>query len=279
LSLKLGKFGGFIGCSNYPDCRNTRPLSATGDGAPDGGTKKLGEDPATGLEVTLRSGRFGPYVQRGEAVDGEKPKRASLPKGLAPDELDLDRALGLLSLPREVGKHPEDREPIMAGIGRFGPYIRHGRTYANLEPGDDVLSIGLNRAVTLLADKKAKGPGRRFGADPGRPLGDHPDKGGPIVVKNGRYGPYVSHDGINATLPSDLTPEAVTLEQAVGLIDARASRGNGKKRPARQAQPAPRKKPEKPSKSARATVPPPAVTAAKAKSERKPKTGGKKAAG
>jgi DNA topoisomerase-1 len=279
LSLKLGKFGGFIGCSNYPDCRYTRPLSAPADGAPDGGMKKLGEDPATGLDVTLRNGRFGPYVQRGEAVDGEKPKRAGLPKGLAPDEVDLNRALGLLSLPREVGKHPEDREPIMAGIGRFGPYVQHGRTYANLEPGDDVLSIGLNRAVTLLADKKAKGPGRRFGADPGRLLGEHPDKGGPIVVKNGRYGPYVSHDGINATLPSDLTPETVTLEQAVGLIDARASRGNGKKRPERQAHPAARKKPEKPSKSARAPVPPPAVTAAKAKSERKPKAGGKKAAG
>src|SRR5262249_17792472 len=148
-------------------------------------------------------------------------------------------------------------------IGRFGPYVQHGRTYANLEPGDDVLSIGLNHAVTLLADKKAKGPERRFGTDPGRPLGEHPDKGGPIVVKNGRYGPYVSHDGITATLPSDLTPETVTLEHAVGLIDARASRGNGKKRPAR-AQPAARKKPEKPSKSARAAVPPPAVTAAKA---------------
>ena len=193
LSLKLGKFGGFIGCTNYPECRYTRQFAArTAASAPDGGMKKLGEDPASGLEVTLRSGRFGPYVQLGEAQDGEKPKRAGLPKGLSPDDVDLDRALGLLSLPREVGKHPEDGEPILAGIGRFGPYVQHGKTYANLTAGDDVLTIGLNRAVTLIEEKKAKGPRKgRFGADPGRALGEHPDKGGPIVVKSGRYGPYV----------------------------------------------------------------------------------------
>ena len=234
LSLKLGKFGGFIGCTNYPECRYTRQL-APGNGAnggPDGGMKKLGEDPASGLEVTLRSGRFGPYVQLGEAVDGEKPKRAGLPKGLAPDDLDLDRALGLLSLPREIGKHPDDGEPIVAGVGRFGPYVQHGKTYANLTAGDDVLGVGLNRAVTLIEEKRAKGPRKgRFGADPGRAVGDHPDKGGPVVVKSGRYGPYVSHDGVNATLPSDMTPEAITLEQAIGLIEARSARG-GKKSPA-----------------------------------------------
>ncbi len=197
--------------------------------------KKLGEDPASGLEVTLRSGRFGPYLQLGEAVEGEKPKRAGLPKGLSPDDVDLDRALGLLSLPREIGKHPDDGEPILAGVGRFGPYVQHGKTYANLTAGDDVLAVGLNRAVTLIEEKKAKGPRKsRFGADPGRALGDHPDKGGPIVVKSGRYGPYVSHDGVNATLPSDMTPEAITLEQAIGLLDARAARGgNGKKPPAK----------------------------------------------
>jgi DNA topoisomerase-1 len=235
LSLKLGRFGGFIGCTNYPECRYTRQLSASSDGAADGGMKKLGEDPATGQEVTLRSGRFGPYIQLGEAVNGEKPKRAGLHKGLNPDEIDLDRALKLLALPREVGKHPEDGEPIMAGVGRFGPYVQHGKIYANLEAGDDVLSIGLNRAVTLIADKIAKGPSsRRFGADPGRPLGEHPDKGGPIVVKNGRYGPYVSHDGVNATLPADMTPESITLEQATTLVDARAANGGGRKKaPAR----------------------------------------------
>ena len=227
LSLKLGRFGGFIGCTNYPECRYTRQFSAGANGSPD---KKLGADPATGLDVTLRSGRFGPYLQLGEAVNGEKPKRSGLPKGLSVDDIDLDRALGLLSLPREVGKHPDNGEPIMAGIGRFGPYVQNGKTYANLETGDDILNIGLNRAVTLIEEKKAKGPGKgRFGADPGRSLGDHPDKGGPVVVKNGRYGPYVSHDGVNATLPSDITPETVTLEQALPLLEARAARGGGKK--------------------------------------------------
>ena len=162
-----------------PECRYTRQLatSAGANGAPDGGMKKLGEDPETGLEVTLRSGRFGPYVQLGEAVEGEKPKRAGIPRGVTPDDVDLQRALGLLSLPREVGVSPEDGEPILAGIGRFGPYIQHGKTYANLETGDDVLTIGLNRAVTLIAEKKAKGPGKgRFGADPGRSIGDHPER-------------------------------------------------------------------------------------------------------
>jgi DNA topoisomerase I len=225
LTLKLSKFGPFIGCSNYPECRYTRPLSLPADGSAEIGTRKLGEDPETGLEVTLRSGRFGPYVQLGEAVDGEKPKRAGLPKGTAPDEVDLERALKLLSLPREVGKHPEDGEPIIAAIGRFGPYVKHGKTYANLDAGDDIFHIGLNRAVTLIAEKIAKGPRRRFGADPGRALGDHPAKGGPIVAKNGRYGPYVSHDGVNATLPADKAADSVTLEEAVALIDARAERG------------------------------------------------------
>jgi DNA topoisomerase-1 len=225
LSLKLGKFGAFIGCSNYPECRNTRPLTAGAEGAGEAATRKLGEDPETGLEVTLRAGRFGPYVQLGEAKEGEKPKRAGLPKGTEGSAVDLDLALKLLSLPREIGKHPEDGEPIKAGIGRFGPYVLHNKTYANLENGEEVFTIGLNRAVTLIADKIAKGPSKgRFGADPGRPLGDHPDKGGPIVVKKGRYGPYVSHAGVNATLPNDVTPEQVTLAQAIELLNARAAK-------------------------------------------------------
>ena len=152
---------------------------------------------------------------------------------MSPDDLDLERALGLLSLPREVGRHPDDGEPIIAGVGRFGPYVQHGKTYANLTAGDDVLNVGLNRAVTLIAEKRAKGtPRSRFGADPGRALGDHPGKGGSIVVKNGRYGPYVSHDGVNATLPSDVAPDTITLEQAIELIEARQARGAGKKPPA-----------------------------------------------
>jgi len=239
LSLKLGRFGGFIGCTNYPECRYTRQLAA-GNGNGDG-MRKLGLDPATGLEVTVRSGRFGPYIQLGEPTqdaDGkaEKPKRAGLPKGVSPDDIELDRALGLLSLPREIGMHPDDGEPILAGVGRFGPYVQHGKTYANLTADEDVLTVGLNRAVALIEEKKTKGPRKsRFGADPGRSLGDHPDKGGPVVVKSGRYGPYVSHAGVNATLPADLAPEAVTLEQAIPLLDARAARGGGKKAAGRKA--------------------------------------------
>jgi len=271
LSLKLGRFGAFIGCSNYPDCRFTRALTAGADGNGNGATKLLGKDPVSGLDVTLRSGRFGPYVQLGEAVDGEKPKRASLPKGVAPDDVDLELALKLLSLPREVGRSPESGEPILAGIGRFGPYVQHGKTYANLDPGDDVLTIGLNRAVTLIAEKIANpGRGRRFGADPGRPLGDHPVKGGPVVAKKGRYGPYVSHNGVNATLPNDKTPESVTLQEAVALIDARAESGAPARRRA-----AGRKSPKRNEKAASAPVAPPSRKAKKPSAKATAKPAGK----
>ena len=232
LSLKVGRFGAFVGCSRYPECRYTRQLTPGANGA-DSATRVLGQDPETGLDVTVRGGRFGPYVQLGEGnpETKEKPKRSGLPKGMAPDDVDLTTALGLLSLPRDVGKDPETGEMIIAGIGRFGSYVKLGKTYANLEQGDEVLNIGLNRAVTLIAEKKANpGKGRRFGADPGRSLGDHPDKGGPIVVKNGRYGAYVSHDGVNATLPGEKTPDSITLEEAVALLDARIAAGGGKKR-------------------------------------------------
>ena len=239
LGLKVGKFGAFIGCSNYPDCRFTRPLSAPGEGEL-AANKELGEDPDTGKMVTLRTGRFGPYIQLGEAEDtGEKtktgkpvltkPKRASIPKNFDPHELDLDTALGLLTLPREVGKHPESGEPILAGIGRFGPYVKHQDTYASLEAGDEVLTIGLNRAVTLIAEKVARGPGRGRRKAAGRALGDHPTLGGPVTAHEGRYGPYVSHNKVNATLPSTSDPATVTLEEAVALIDARAGAKGSKK--------------------------------------------------
>ncbi|MBI3703683.1 MAG: type I DNA topoisomerase [Rhizobiales bacterium] len=238
LSLKVGRFGAFIGCSNYPECTFTRQMTPGANGAQ--ATKVLGQDPATGMDVTLRGGRFGTYLQLGEEIKapkrkkGEKkdpdapepvkPKRASLPKGVAPEDVDLEKALALLALPREVGKSPEDGEPILAGVGRFGPYVKHGKVYASLEDGDDVLTIGLNRAVTLIAEKIANPKkGRRFGADPGKVLGDHPDKGGQIVVKNGRFGPYVSHNGVNATLTGDKTPDTITLDEAIVLLDARAA--------------------------------------------------------
>jgi len=230
LAIKIGRFGAFVGCSNYkadPPCKFTRTFTANGM---ETATKKLGEDPVSGLEVTLRSGQYGPYVQLGE---GEKPKRAPLRKKIDPASVDLALALKLLSLPRDVGKHPEDGEPIIAGIGRYGPFVKHGETYANLDADDDVFSLGLNRAVTLIAEKIARGPSRRFGADPGRALGDHPEKGGPVLVKKGRYGPYVTHAGVNATLPADKAPEDITLPEALALLAARAEKSSGKPAPRR----------------------------------------------
>jgi DNA topoisomerase-1 len=262
LGLKLGRFGAFIGCSNYPECRFTRQLSASGAGSAD---KVLGKDPETGLDVALKTGRFGSYLQLGETgKDKEiKPKRAGIPKGWALDDITLESALKLLSLPREVGKSPEDGEPILAGIGRFGPYVQHGKTYANLDASEDLFSIGLNRAVTLIAEKIANpGKGRRFGADAGRALGDHPTRGGPILVKKGRYGPYVTNSGINATIPDVKNPEELTLAEAVELIEARAEKTGAK--------PAPRRKgPRKPD-SARVAKPATEGTAKPAKAA-KPK--------
>jgi DNA topoisomerase-1 len=246
LNLKAGKFGAFVGCSNYPECRYTRPLAA--DSA-DSADRLLGKDPETDRDVFVKAGRFGPYIQLGDQKDyaeGEKPKRAGIPKNTSPGDVDLETALKLLSLPREVGKHPESGEPITAGLGRFGPFVKHDKTYASLEAGDDVFTIGLNRAVTLIAEKVAKGPsGRRFGADPGKPLGDHPSLGG-VALKNGRYGAYVTAGGVNATIPSDIAPpETITLAQAIALIDERAAKGGGKaKRGAKKAAPKAKAKPE-----------------------------------
>ena len=227
LSLKVGRFGAFIGCSNYPDCNFTRQLakSANGEDGADEGPKILGQDPETGLDVTLRTGRFGPYVQLGEPdkETKEKPKRASIPKGWTMESIDLERGLMLLSLPREVGPHPEDGEMIEAGIGRYGPYVKHGKVYANLPSADEVFEVGVNRAVAAIADKKAN-PRGRAQAKALKELGDHPETGSPVRVLDGRYGPYIKHEKINATLPKDVTPEEITMEQAVALIAAKAAK-------------------------------------------------------
>ena len=238
LNLKAGKFGAFVGCSNYPECRYTRPLAADSEASAD---RILGKDPVSDLDVIVKAGRFGPYIQLGEQKDyaeGEKPKRAGIPKNLSPGDIELELALKLLSLPREIGRHPETGEPITAGLGRFGPFVRHEKTYASLEAGDEVFDIGLNRAVTLIAEKIAKGPsGRRFGADPGKPLGEHPSLGG-VAVKNGRYGVYVTAGGVNATIPSDKTAETITLPEAIALIDERVAKGGGKPKRGKKATPA-----------------------------------------
>ncbi len=226
LSLKLGKFGAFVGCSNYPECSFTRQLggdaNGNGDAAGNDGPKVLGKDPYTDEEISLRSGRFGPYVQRG---DGKEAKRSSLPKGWAADSIDHEKALALLALPRDVGKHPESGKMISAGLGRYGPFVLHDGTYANLESIEDVFSIGLNRAVSLIAEKKAKGPGGRGGMPAAlKDLGDHPDGGGKLTVRDGKYGPYVNFGKVNATLPKGKEPMSVTVEEALELIAAKAGK-------------------------------------------------------
>ena len=224
LHLKSSRTGGFVGCGNYPECTFTRPISGEIDESSD---RLLGED--AGDEIFLKSGRFGPYVQRGEATkEASKPPRVSLPKGWAPPEMDLERALMLLNLPREVGPHPEDGEMIEAGIGRYGPFVKHGRTYANLKEVDDVFTIGMNRAVEELAKKASRGSARTA-ATPLKELGEHPTDGGPVNVMDGRYGAYVKFGKINATLPKDVKPEDVTMDMAVQLIAEKAAKGGAKK--------------------------------------------------
>ncbi|HEX6978056.1 MAG TPA: type I DNA topoisomerase [Alphaproteobacteria bacterium] len=235
LSLKLGKFGAFIGCSRYPDCRYTRPLAVENGEANGGfeGTKTLGVDPASGEVVSLRKGPYGLYLQLGEGGEDTKPKRVSLPKDVPPDTVDLDLALKLLALPREVGMHPEDGKPILAGLGRFGPYLKHGNEYRSLESTHDLLTVGLNRAVDILAQPKT---GRRRAAPSNlRELGVHPDDGKPVQAGVGRYGPFVKHGSVYANLPKDRTVEEVTLEEALSLIADRIAKGGGKKKRGKKA--------------------------------------------
>jgi len=231
LNLKLGKFGAFIGCAKYPDCRYTRRFGDAGD--EDDmlamGPRLLGKDPGTNLDVSLRKGPYGIYIQLGEQAAKEKgkkappkPKRASLTKDMTPDTVTLETALKLLSLPRDVGVDPQSGDMIKAGIGRFGPYLKLGVKYASLKGEDDVLTIGLNRAVTLMAEAKTRSSGRE--------LGEH--GGHPVTVRKGRFGPYVKCGKINATLPPNLDMDAITLAEAVVLIDARAAKGPARKKAA-----------------------------------------------
>ncbi|MGB7431958.1 MAG: type I DNA topoisomerase [Ahrensia sp.] len=239
LSLKLGKFGSFVGCSNYPECSFTRQLGEDGDStALADGPKELGKDPYTEEEITLRTGRFGPYVQRGE---GKEAKRAGIPKGWSVEDMDHEKALALLSLPRDVGAHPETGKMISAGIGRYGPFVLHDGKYANLEAVEEVFTVGLNRAVTVIAEKAAKGPGRRQAAAALKELGEHPEVGGPVSVKDGRYGAYVNHGKINATIPKGTDPMSVELADAVKLIAERAEKAGKKVGGAKAKKPAAKK--------------------------------------
>ncbi|WP_027259853.1 type I DNA topoisomerase [Leisingera aquimarina] len=243
LHLKTSRTGGFVGCGNYPECTYTRPIA--GEGA-DGDERLLGMDGED--EIHLKAGRFGPYVQRGEATpEIKKPPRASLPKGWSKDDMDLAKALTLLSLPRQIGDHPEGGV-ISSNFGRFGPYLMHQLpeeekpVYANLKDPNDVFEIGMNRAVELLAEKRAN-PGRRgsrAAAKPLKELGEHPDSGGAINIMDGRYGPYVKWEKVNATLPKDVEPKDVTMEMAMELIAEKSAKGGKKKTAAKK--PAAKKK-------------------------------------
>ncbi len=250
LSLKTGRFGAFIGCSNYPDCRFTRKLGESEDEAgdtTDEGPKELGQDPESGLMITLRRGPYGPYLQLGEPEPKKKPKRVSIPKDIPLESLDFDLAVQLIGLPREIGPHPETGSMITAGLGRYGPYVESDRKYGKLTNSMEVLTVGMNRAVELLAEAKGRGGGSGGrGAAPLRIVGPHPADGADINVKDGRYGAYVTHGGINATIPKGSDPMTITLEDAVKLLAERAEK-SGKKpklaKKAAKAKPAAKKKP------------------------------------
>jgi DNA topoisomerase-1 len=227
LSLKVGKFGAFVGCSNYPECRFTRQLTVGADGENEAaGERNLGIDPESGKPVLVKSGRFGPYIQLGEPEEGEKPKRAGIPRGTPAATLTFERALELLSLPREVGLHPQTGLPVTAGLGRFGPFILHDGVYANLKDPEEVFTIGLNRAVDLLAEKAAKARERAGKAL--RDMGAHPGDGKPILIMEGKFGPYLKHGRTNATLPKGADASTYTLDEAVALIAEKTGKGTKK---------------------------------------------------
>lgn len=256
IGLKLGKFGAFLGCSNYPDCRYTAQLEIKTEGDADAldltEPKILGVDPATDLPVSLRKGPYGPYVQLGpkdppeEAEDdkkAKKPKRQGLPKGTDLNDVTLESALSLLALPRDIGPHPETGEMIQAGIGRFGPFIKLGKDFRSLKGDDHVLTIGMNRAMAILSEPKA---GRGAAATPLKTLGKHPDSDEELGLYSGRYGPYVKCGKINATLKKDQDPDSLTLEQAIELVNAKAAtkgKGKAKKKAPAKKKPAAKKKP------------------------------------
>lgn len=273
LSLKLGKYGAFVGCSNYPECNYTRQLTSDGseaEAAASNEPKALGADPMTGEELTLRSGRFGPYIQRG---DGKEAKRSSLPKGWKPEDIDHEKALALINLPRDIGKHPETGKMISAGLGRYGPFLLHDGSYANLESIEDVFSIGLNRAVTVIAEKQSKGPGRGRNGTPAalKELGDHPD-GGPITVRDGRYGAYVNWGKVNATIPKGQDPASVTLDESLVLIAERIAKTGTGGKPAKAKKPAAKKADGDAAAKPKATK---AKAATKSKTAAKPKAAAK----
>jgi DNA topoisomerase I len=225
LSLRGGRFGAFVACSNYPECKFTRKFAQGGGNGDAGEDNELGKHPETGESITRRAGRFGPYIQLG---DGKEAKRSSIPKDIP--ELDLDWAVKLLDLPRAIGDHPETGKPITASIGRYGPYLAHNGKYAKLRSTAEVFETGMNAAVVKLAEAaNGGGRGARASAEPLRTFGPHPESGGEMKLMAGRYGPYVTDGTTNATLPRNVSPESLTAEQAVALITEKAAKGPAKK--------------------------------------------------
>jgi DNA topoisomerase-1 len=221
LTIRLGRRGRFIGCAGYPDCDYTRNLDGSEGG--DNGKRELGTDPASGKAIALLQGPFGPYVQLGEMEGDKKPKRVSVPKNIQPENVTLDTALQLLALPRDLGAHPESGKKVVAAIGRFGPYVSHDGAFKSIPRDESVFDIGLERAVALLKEPKS------FSARGAlKVLGKHPEDGQPVALYAGRYGPYVKHGKVNATLPDQNMISTVTLEEALELINAKAGRGKGK---------------------------------------------------
>ncbi|MFN3944885.1 MAG: type I DNA topoisomerase [Allosphingosinicella sp.] len=247
LALRGGRFGAFVACSNYPDCKFTRRFGQGGDDAAAGeGPEVLGQHPETGLDVVRKTGRFGPYIEMGA---GKEAKRASIPKDVP--ELDLDMAVRLLSLPRTIGDHPETGKPITASIGRYGPYLAHDGKYAKLGGTADVFETGMNAAVVKLAEAAAGGGRGRGAREPLKVLGPHPRTEAEIKLMEGRFGPYVTDGTTNATLPKSLAPDQLTLEEAAQLIDERAAKGPPAKKGRKKAA-APRKAAAAPKKAAAA---------------------------
>jgi DNA topoisomerase-1 len=226
LSLRGGKFGAFVACSNYPDCKYTQKFGQGGDQAQSDGPTELGDG------ILLKTGRFGPYLERGEGKDA---RRASIPKDVPVEDVTPEVAERLLSLPREIGAHPETGKPITASIGRYGPYLAHDGKYAKLSSTAEVFETGMNAAVVKLADA-ASGAGRKGGGarEPIAMLGAHPESGKDIKVMEGKYGPYASDGTTHATLPKGSDPKAVTLDEAIRLIDERAAKGPTKKKGGRK---------------------------------------------
>ena len=231
LALRGGKYGAFVACSNYPECKYTRRFAQGGgeEAANDTGPAEIGADPETGEAVTRRAGRFGPYIQLGEGKDA---KRASIPKDVP--ELDLAMALRLLSLPREIGPHPESSKPITASIGRYGPYLAHDGKYARLQSTAEVFETGMNAAVAKLADAAKGGAARGASREPIAAFADSPVTGKPVKVMEGRFGPYVTDGVTNATLPKAMDPATLTVEQALELLAERAAKGPAKGKPKRK---------------------------------------------